>query len=113
MLNTDSPLGVLAQAVVAVALIFGAAALAYVDPSVRPQLAGAFMLGLGAVVGYFFNQRASSAGGAQVLNGMSHMAGLIAAGTPGPKGEPGAPGAGTGAQVIGTVMGEPGPEVMR
>jgi len=85
-MNSESPVGVIAQAVVAVALILGAAYLAYIDPSTRAQLGGAFVLSIGAVIGYFFSQRASTAGGAQTLNGMSHMARMIAAGTPGPAG---------------------------
>lgn len=92
MLNTESAAATVAQAAVAVALILGAAMLAYVDPGVRAQLAGAFILGIGAASGFFFSQRSNTAGSTQTLNGMSHMASLIASGTPGPAGAMGARG---------------------
>jgi hypothetical protein len=88
-MSLESPVGVVAQAVVALALIVGAGFLAYIDPNVRGQLGGAFVLSIGAVIGYFFSQRAVTAGAATTLKGMSHMAGLIAADTPGPVGAPG------------------------
>lgn len=88
----DSPVAVVAQAAVAVALIAAAALLAYVDPAARGQLEGGLLIGIGSVTGYFFSVRASAAGVHAATNGMSTMAGLIAAGTPGPTGPKGPPG---------------------
>jgi hypothetical protein len=99
LLNTDSRLSIVAQVVVAVVLIAGASLLAYVDPAVRDQMAGAFLVGVGAAVSFFFNQRATAAGSTQALNGMSHMASLIAAGTPGPAGPAGPAGTSVGEMV--------------
>lgn len=70
-------------------LIGAAAVLAYVDPATRGQLEGALVLGIGSAIGYFFSQRSSAAGVHAATNGMSTMAGLVAAATPGPPGPAG------------------------
>lgn len=96
-MGSESPAGIIAQAAVAVALIGAAATLAYVDASVRGQLAGALLLGIGSATGYFFSQRSSASGMHAATNGMSTMAGLIASATPGPAGPAGPRGRGVAA----------------
>jgi hypothetical protein len=91
-MTTESPVAIIGQSAVAIVLIALAAGLAYVDPSVRSQLEGALVGGIGVVIGYFFSQRSSAAGVHAATNGMSTMAGLIATATPGPTGSPGPPG---------------------
>ncbi len=92
MLSADHPVALIAQAVVAVALILCAAVLAYVDPAQRGVVEGVLTGGMGVVIGYFFSQRSSAAGVHAATNGMSTMASLIATATPGPTGASGPPG---------------------
>ena len=79
MLSSESPVAVVAQCAVLIALIAAATVLAYVDLSSRQLLEGALVVGIGTATGYFFSQRSAT-------NGMSTMAGLIATATPGPPG---------------------------
>jgi len=95
MPTTESPAATIGQAAVAVALIVGAAVLAYIDPPSRGIVEGVFTASIGTVIGYFFSQRAAAAGQHAATNGMSTMAGLIATAVPGPvgpAGETGPPG---------------------
>lgn len=85
----ESPIAIVAQAAVAVTLIAATMFLAYLDPEARSLVTGALVSAVAVVVGWFFGQRSNAAGGQTVLNGMSHMAAQIAAGTPGPTGPPG------------------------
>ena len=91
-MNSENSLSVVVQAVVAVAVIAGAVFLAYLDPTQRPLLGGALILGIGSATGFFFSQRATTAGTHSATNGMSTMAQLVASSTPGPTGETGPPG---------------------
>jgi hypothetical protein len=86
MLNSESPFAVFAQAVVFAALIALAGWLAYIDPGARPGLEATVGVSIGGAAVFFFTQRAQAQGGAQAMNGMTHVATLIAAATPGPTG---------------------------
>lgn len=93
----EGTLPAVSQAIIALALIGAATALGMVEPSVRPQLGGALMLGIGAATGFFFSQRSTVSAVHATTNGMSTMAGLISSAMPGPtgpmgpKGLPGSP----------------------
>lgn len=82
----ESTGAVISQSLIAFMVVGGAVLLACLDPSLRAGVADVLKLGVGVVMGYFFSQRATAAGGAATLNGMTHIASLIAAGTPGPPG---------------------------
>ncbi len=93
MISSEAPVAIIAQAALAIALVFASAALAYLDPAARGQLEGVLTAGIGVVIGYFFSQRSSASGVHAATNGMSTMAGLIASATPGPTGPAGPAGA--------------------
>ncbi len=92
MLNRESPIAVVAQAIVAMVIIVGTVFLAYLDPNARGIVEGAMVGGVGTAIGFLFSQGSAASAAHQATNGMNTMAGLITAGTPGPTGPPGPPG---------------------
>jgi hypothetical protein len=80
-MSSESPLVVLAQAVVAIAVIAAATVLAYLDPASRPVLEGAFVLAVGSAVTWFFSARSQANGAALAIRGTEAAGGAPGAAT--------------------------------
>jgi hypothetical protein len=93
MISAESPVVVLAQALVAVAVIAGATLLAYLDPTSRGLLEGVLAAGAVSAITWFFSQRTQAGTAHLVTNSMATMSTQIASATPGPAGPSGEPGA--------------------
>jgi hypothetical protein len=89
VLNSESPVAIAAQALVAMALIVAASWLAYLDPAQRGPLGGALLIAMGSAATWFFSQRTQVATAHMVTNSMATMATQVAASTPGPAGAAG------------------------